>query len=53
MLVAAWEQLNLRRNERVLHLTMIFIVKASVPGQAVTLAMIFIVKIGQMASQGG
>ncbi|MBP1994304.1 hypothetical protein [Paenibacillus eucommiae] len=37
----------------VLHLTMIFIVKVSVPGQSVTLTMFFIIKRGRMASQGG
>ncbi|MBP1990330.1 hypothetical protein J2Z66_001928 [Paenibacillus eucommiae] len=40
-------------NERVLHLTMFFIVKTSVPDQSVTLMMIFIVKRGHMASLGG
>ncbi|MBP1996999.1 hypothetical protein [Paenibacillus eucommiae] len=38
---------------RVLHLTMFFIVKTSVPGQTVTLMMIFIAKRGHMASLGG
>ncbi|MBP1992116.1 hypothetical protein [Paenibacillus eucommiae] len=39
--------------ERAIHLTMFFIVKVSVPGQSVTLMMIFIVKRGRMASRGG
>ncbi|MBP1996868.1 hypothetical protein [Paenibacillus eucommiae] len=44
---------RLLRNDHVLDLTMFFIVKSSVPGQFVTLTMIFIVKRGRMASQGG
>ncbi|MBP1991834.1 hypothetical protein J2Z66_003441 [Paenibacillus eucommiae] len=35
------------------HLTMFFIVKIRIPGQSVTLMMIFIVKRGRMVSQGG
>ncbi|MBP1989924.1 hypothetical protein J2Z66_001522 [Paenibacillus eucommiae] len=38
------------RNDHVRYLTMFSIVKASVPGQSVTLMMIFIVKRGQMLS---